>query len=206
MRVLQKKIRTFWIKTVSNFKTPHVITREITDNSRVVQSISPALPQPHTHFLHFPSPFRHIQCSIQWPIPLTTWCSSGITNLTCLNLDHPPPQWPRLSRWCLHPSMSSGQQPQSLPIASIAPTFHTWSIWSTANSVDSAFKIYPLLLTPSQVPPCRSTPPSLFLACIISVSPLPPLSSVYSQMNPFKHRSHHVPSLFRTFQCLLISE
>lgn len=49
MRALQKKIRTFWIKAVSNFKTPHVITREIIDNSRVVQNISPALPQPHAH-------------------------------------------------------------------------------------------------------------------------------------------------------------
>lgn len=121
-----------------------------------------------------------------------------------MSKSRPPPH---LSQWWLHLSMSSGQQPWSPPISSITPISHTWSIWSTENPVNSAFKIYPLLFTPSQVAPCRSTPPSLFLVCIISIS----LShscphTVYSQMKLLKHRWHHPASLFRTLQCLFISE
>lgn len=56
---LQKKIRTFWIKTVSNFKTLfsipylawvpflYVITRDITDNSRVIQKFHQLSPSPY---------------------------------------------------------------------------------------------------------------------------------------------------------------
>lgn len=56
---LQKKIRTFCIKTVSNFKTLfsipylawvpflYVITGEITDNSRVIQKFYELSPSPY---------------------------------------------------------------------------------------------------------------------------------------------------------------
>lgn len=149
-----KKIRTFLIKTVSNFKSLCHYKRNCWQFQSCTKYFTSS-PTPLCLLSPLPSTFqtlgaRHTGSSIQWPVP---WHLLGMTNSTCANPDYSDPQSPWLCQWQTNPAMRSGQQLWS-PLASSLLSHPTSNLPDPQQTtVESPFKLHPLLLVPAQGPP-----------------------------------------------------